>query len=59
MSLPKEFDHEIVTFRTEVERQVFIADLTAKFPGVECATNIDPVESYPDRFLVAVRIPSN
>ena len=58
MKLPAKFEHEIFTFVTEEERQGFIADLRSKFPAAEIATNIDPVETYADRFLVAVRIPS-
>ena len=59
MSLPSEFKHEIFSFVTEEERQVFIADLRSHFPDAEFATNIDPVETDGDRFLVAVRMPGN
>jgi hypothetical protein len=54
--LPADFKHEIFSFVTEEERQGFIADLRLKFPYAQFATNVDPVESYHDRLLVAVRI---
>ena len=58
MKLPATFEHEIISFVTEEERQGFIADLMSEFPEAEYATNTDPVETYADRLLVAVRIPA-
>ena len=54
--LPADCKHEIFSFVTEEERQEFIGELRAKFPSTPFATAVDPIESYPDRFLVAVRL---
>ncbi len=58
MKLPATFEHDIFAFVTEEDRQRFIDDVRSNSPQAEIATNIDPVETYADRFLVAVRIPS-
>jgi hypothetical protein len=47
---------EIFTFPAEVDRQDFIADLRKLSPEATYAINMDPDESEPERYLVAVPI---
>lgn len=47
---------EIFTFPTDDDRQGFIADLKQFKPDVAYATNMDPDESEPERYLVAIPI---
>ena len=47
---------EIFTFPTEKDRQWFIAKLREHDPHYPYATNMDPEESEPERYLVAVPI---
>lgn len=47
---------EIFTFPTDDDRQGFIADLRKFDPDVPYATNMDPDESEPERYLVAIPI---
>lgn len=47
---------EIFTFPTDNDRQSFITDLRELDPDVAYATNMDPDESEPERYLVAIPI---
>ena len=45
---------EIFTFPTDADRHVFIADILRLDAQIPYATNIDPDQSEPERYLVAI-----
>jgi len=46
--------NELFAFKTQADRDGFIADLKRNDPGVRYAVNLDPDTSQPDRWLVAI-----
>ena len=56
ITIKRDVECEIFTFPTEEDRQDFIGALRQLKSDVPYATNMDPEESEPERYLVAIPI---
>lgn len=55
-TVEEEHECEIFTFPTDADRQWFIDQLREHDPEYPYATNVDPDESEPERYLVAIPV---